>query len=56
MKEFKTYEFYYYFIEGGKEYEVLRKVCKMPERTKIYKELLNSLDSGYIAIFGYRTI
>ena len=52
----KKIEFYYYFVDGGKKYISEIKVCKMPERTKIYKKLLNSLDNGYIAVFGYRTI
>ena len=52
----KKIEFYYYFVDGGKKYISEIKVCKMPERTKIYKKLLNSLDNGYIAIFGYRII
>jgi len=52
----KKIEFYYYFVDGGKKYISEIKVCKYPKKTKIYKQLLNSLDSGYIAIFGYRTL
>ena len=49
-------QFYYYFKDGGQKYIAGLKYCKYPKRTKIYKQLCNSLDMGFIEVFGYKTI
>ena len=56
MKQLQTFEFYYYFKDGGKKYTAEIKPCKAPEQTKVYKQLLNSLNKNFIEVFGYKTI
>ena len=48
-------QFHYYFKEGGKKHIAGIRDCKHPKRTKIYKQLLNSLDKGFIYSFGYKS-
>lgn len=55
-KEAKNWEFYYYYEDGGKKHISGTKYCKVPERTKIHKQLLNSLDMGFISVFGYQVV
>ena len=45
-------QFHYYFKEGGKKYIAGIRDCKYPKRTKIYKQLLNSLDMGFVEVIG----
>ena len=58
IKELKLYEFYYRFSgsPSGKKFIVGKKLCKYPERTKIYKQLINNLDTGFIHSFGYQQL
>ena len=55
-KETQNWQFYYYYQDGGKKHIAGAKYCKAPERTNIHKQLLNSLDKGFIYVFGYQVI
>ena len=54
--EIQKIQFHYYFKEGGKKHIAGLRECKYPKKTKIYKQLCNSLDRGFIEVFGYETI
>ena len=54
--ELKKIQFYYYFKDGGQKHIAGLKYCKYPKKTKIYKQLYNNLDRGFIEVFGYKTI
>ena len=55
MKTSVNYEFYFYYQKYGKKHSVINKACKHPNRTKVYKILLNSLNKGFIHSFGYKS-
>ena len=55
MRTLVDYEFYFYFQKYGQKRIVTNKACKHPKRTKVYKQLLNSLDKGFIHSFGYKS-
>ena len=46
-------QFHYYFKEGGKKHIAGIRDCKHPKRTKIYRQLLNSLDMGFVEVIGF---
>jgi hypothetical protein len=46
-------QFHYYFKEGGTKHIAGIRDCKHPKRTKIYKQLLNSLDMGFVEVVGF---
>ncbi len=56
-KETKLYQFYYTLIHN-KDIKIVWGVkwCKLPKRTKIYKILINKLDSGQINTLGHEQI
>ena len=55
MKELKEYEFYYILIHNKDiKYIVETKLCKAPERTKIYKSLNLDFNQSIIYSFGYQ--
>jgi hypothetical protein len=55
MKQKRNYQFYFYYQKYGEKHIVINKVCKAPTKTKVYKQLLNSLDKGFIHSFGYES-
>ncbi len=55
MKTSTNYQFYFYYQKYGEKHIVINKVCKSPKQTKVYKQLLNSLDKGFIHSFGYKS-
>lgn len=57
-KELKLYEFFYKFsgAPGGRKFVVTQKWCKDPERTKVYKTLINNFNSCFISSYGYQQV
>ncbi len=53
MTQKRNYQFYLYYQKYGEKHIVIDKVCKLPKQTKVFKQLLNSLDKGFIYWFGY---
>jgi len=51
----QKYKFYYRICETSEEVHVETKVCKKPRLTKVFKNLLNMLDSGKAHTVGFRT-
>lgn len=51
-----TYLFYYRLTPYGDEIEVLIRDCKQPKRTKVYKDLMQSLNTSEVHSVGYRVI
>ena len=49
-------QFYFYYKERGKKHIAGIRDCKYPKRTKIHKQLLNSLNMGFVEVIGYETI
>ena len=45
-------QFYFYYKEGGTKHISGIRKCKYPRRTKIYKQLLNSLNRGFVEVIG----
>jgi len=45
-------QFYFYYKEGGTKHIAGIIKCKYPRRTKIYKQLLNSLNRGFVEVIG----
>jgi len=45
-------QFYFYYKEGGTKHIAGIRKCKYPRRTKIYKQLLNSLNRGFVEVIG----
>ena len=45
-------QFHYYFKEGGTKHIAGIRDCKYPKRTKIYKQLFNSLERGFVEVIG----
>ena len=56
MNTQRNYQFYFYYQKYGKKHIVINKVCKSPTRTKVYKQLSNSLNRGFIHCFGFKCI
>ena len=55
MKELKEYQFFYTLIHNKDiKYIVETKLCKSPERTKIYKSLNLDFHQCIINSFGYQ--
>ena len=55
MKELKEYQFYYTLLHDNNiKYIVETKLCKEPERTKIYKSLNLDFHQCIINSFGYQ--
>jgi len=46
------YQFYYIHPKKNKKCIIGIRDCKYPKRTKIYKQLLNSLDMGFVEVIG----
>ena len=55
MKQKRNYQFYFYYQKYGEKHIVINKVCKSPTKTKVYKQLINSLNKGFIHSFGYES-
>lgn len=53
MKKELVYIFYYKLSEYGEKIEVLIKRCKSPKRTKIWKQLNESLDNREVKAIGF---
>lgn len=53
IREPKNYQFYFYYQPYGEKHIVKNKICKLPKKTNVYKQLLNSLNNGFIYSFGY---
>lgn len=55
MKNLTEYQFYYTLIHNKDiKYIVETKLCKAPERTKIYKSLNLDFNQSIIHSFGYQ--
>ena len=55
MQGLKEYEFYYTLVHNKDiKYIVETKLCKAPERTKIYKSLNLDFNQSIINSFGYQ--
>ena len=50
-----NYQFYFYYQKYGEKHIVTNKICKLPEKTNVYKQLLNSLNRGFVHSFGYES-
>ena len=55
MKALINYQFYFYYQKYGQKHIVMNKICKSPKQTKTYKQLMNSLNKGFIHSFGYKS-
>jgi hypothetical protein len=53
IRESRNYQFYFYYQPHGEKHIVTNKICKIPSRTNVYKQLVNSLDKGFIYSYGY---
>lgn len=53
VRESRNYQFFFYYQPYGKKHIVTNKICKIPTRTNVYKQLVNSLDRGFIYSYGY---
>jgi len=49
-------QFYFYYKEGGTKHTAGIRDCKYPKRTKIYKQLFNSLERGFVEVIGWGPI
>ena len=48
-----NYQFYLRYKDNPKQYMTRVIECKMPSRTKHYKELENSFNRGFIDSYGW---
>lgn len=55
MKPLVNYRFYFRYEKYGQKHIVMNKVCKYPTKTKVYKQLMNNLNIGFIHCFGFQS-
>ena len=53
-REQHTFTFYYRESLYGQDIDIETKMCKYPEMTKVYKDLLNRMYKGEVHTIGYK--
>ncbi len=52
----RKYQFYFEYKKDGERHNVEIKACKNPMQTKVYKQLEENFQAGFIEVYGYEQI